>query len=279
MNDSEGILYFEPTFGLANRLRAMASVLKLSQNLNKKLVIIWVNNFELNCPFQELFQPLPGVLFRDKPYLWQFTKNSEQNNFGYRFVVYAINKLLGFDFCTKELNNDFFYRKDGGGIDDVVKKYKNIYVQTCSDFLNDDRFLQQFKPVAELQTQIEQRSADFSNYTVGLHIRRTDHKDAIMKSSLELFIQHIDAELVLRPNTLFYLSTDEPETEVRLKELYGDKLLLFPKNFSRNSIQGIKDAVVDLFCLSRTQKIIGSYNSSFSDIAARLGQVELQVVA
>ena len=91
-------------------------------------------------------------------------------------------------------------------------------------------------------------------------------------------MRRIDAELSQYPDTHFYLSTDDPETEEQLQSIYGDKILLFPKEFSRNLPQGIKDAVVDLFCLARTRKIIGSYNSSFSNIAARIGQIDLQII-
>jgi hypothetical protein len=47
--------------------------------------------------------------------------------------------------------------------------------------------------------------------------------------------------------------------------------LWFIKELNRNSQQGITDAVVDMFCLSKTKYIYGSYWSSFSDIASVIG--------
>ena len=175
-------MYFEPTYGLANRLRALASILELAQQLNKNLLIVWLNDDELNCSFHELFEPIPGVSFRGKPYLWQFTKNSNQGNFGRRLAVGIINKLMGFDFCVKELNDSFFKSENNFNIYSVAEKYRSVYVQTCADFLRDDQVLQQFQPTAALQARISQRSAGFGARTIGLHIRRTDHADAIANS-------------------------------------------------------------------------------------------------
>jgi hypothetical protein len=38
------------------------------------------------------------------------------------------------------------------------------------------------------------------------------------------------------------------------------------------------EAVVVLFCLSRCHKLLGSYWSSFSDMAADLGSIKAQIV-
>jgi hypothetical protein len=40
----------------------------------------------------------------------------------------------------------------------------------------------------------------------------------------------------------------------------------------------MQESVVDLFCLSRMSKIYGSYWSSFSEVAAEIGNVDLIVL-
>jgi len=44
----------------------------------------------------------------------------------------------------------------------------------------------------------------------------------------------------------------------------------------RNSLEGMVFAVTELFCLSKTQKIIGSDYSSYSNIAAELGEIPVE---
>ena len=110
---------------------------------------------------------------------------------------------------------------------------------------------------------------DFSAHPVGVHIRRTDNLPAIGKSSTEAFISSMDQELETHPDTVFYLATDDREEEAALREAFGDLILSNKdRDLSRDSISGIQDAMIDLYSLASTQKIIGSYFSSFTDIAA-----------
>ena len=44
---------------------------------------------------------------------------------------------------------------------------------------------------------------------------------------------------------------------------------------SRNTYEGMRFAVVDLYCLSKTSYIIGSYFSSYSHIASVLGGISV----
>jgi hypothetical protein len=46
----------------------------------------------------------------------------------------------------------------------------------------------------------------------------------------------------------------------------------------RNLQKGIQDAVVDMYCLAGCQKIIGSYFSSFSEVAAQINGIELNQI-
>lgn len=269
-------LYLEPTYGLANRMRAIASGLELARETGKTLIIVWVNDAELNCPFHTLFEPIPEVHFINKPIYWQYMKVSNQTSLIPSIVVGLINKTMGFDFCIKETDGNSIGSK--WNIYKVIERHKRVYIQTSADFIKHDSILKQFKPVTTLQNQINDRTKGFIDHTIGLHIRRTDHVDAITNSPLELFANRIDALLLKDPETNFYLSTDDPETEDYLKKLYAEKIIIYPKNFSRNSEEGIKDAVLDMFCLSRTKKIIGSFNSTFSNIASRINQIELEII-
>lgn len=44
------------------------------------------------------------------------------------------------------------------------------------------------------------------------------------------------------------------------------------------SLEGIREGVADMYTLARTQKIYGSFQSSFSNIAAQLGRVPLEIL-
>ena len=59
---------------------------------------------------------------------------------------------------------------------------------------------------------------------------------------------------------------------------YPDRIITQRTQVRRDTLDGMREAVVDLWCLAATQRIIGSYWSSFTDTAAELRQIPLEIV-
>ena len=272
------MIYLEPNYGLANRLRVIASGLDLRDKVRKELIIIWPKTFELNCAFGDLFTPISNVTVIDKPLYFHLLKDSDQAGDFKKRMAWLVNKAFNIDYCVKE---DEGMVLSQGGAKDAYKTsglYKSVYIKTCGEFTSDISYYKLFKPVAELQKIIGQRTAAFTSHTIGLHIRRTDNIDSISNSPLELFKDVIEKEYQKNPEVSFYLSTDDPETEKNLKSEFGQIITTYQKDFSRNSLQGMKDALLDMYCLSNTSKIYGSFSSSFSDIASKLSAIPLYII-
>ena len=169
-----------------------------------------------------------------------------------------------------------------------------------------------FVPNEEVQRLIDERTAAFSAHSIGVHIRRTDHQQAIDESPLELFFEAIDRELEDPPpalpvregaNTLdngkadacskqttpsltgragggssIYLATDDEATKTAMRRRYGSRVITSEAEATRESTDGIRDALVEMFALSRTSHIYGSAGSTFSPIAAALGDVPITIL-
>lgn len=117
-------------------------------------------------------------------------------------------------------------------------------------------------------------TSGFGPSCVGIHIRRTDNRPAIGKSSTECFIECMKKELDSDPDTRFYLATDDLEEERIIRAAFPGRILSNEKRcLRRDSAEGIQDALLDLYCLANTRKIIGSYFSSFTDIAADMRKI------
>lgn len=86
----------------------------------------------------------------------------------------------------------------------------------------------------------------------------------------------MDAEIKKNVNTKFYVASDDDEVKESLKSKYPDRIITLMDNTDRNSLEGMKFAVLDLFSLSKTNKIIGSVGSSYSQIAAEIGGIEVE---
>ena len=114
---------------------------------------------------------------------------------------------------------------------------------------------------------------------IGVHIRRSDNVQAIQGSPLELFEKKIAEELALNPEQRFFLATDDEETAERLKNMFGDAIVMQERRcLKRGDSAGIVDAAVDFLALSRCREIFGSFWSSLSDIAAEYGKHPLTVL-
>ncbi|MCD8298085.1 MAG: hypothetical protein LUC88_10985 [Prevotella sp.] len=110
---------------------------------------------------------------------------------------------------------------------------------------------------------------------VGVHIRGTDNVKSKLHSPFNVFVNFINKELIKDPNTKFYLATDEIEFKKKLIDMFDDIIITNREVLNRNSLEGMEGALIDLYCLSKTDYIIGSYYSSFSEIAAEIGGIKL----
>lgn len=109
---------------------------------------------------------------------------------------------------------------------------------------------------------------------IGVHIRRTDHTRCINDSPLSYFIETMEKEPV---NTNFYLATDCARTKELIKEVFKDRVITTDTVLKRTSKEGVKGAITDFVNLANCSKIIGTKHSSFSEMAALYGNIELVV--
>ncbi|MCM1109121.1 MAG: hypothetical protein NC388_08720 [Clostridium sp.] len=271
-------LTFVPAGGLCNRMRTMASVVTMMGELQKGVRIVWFRDSGLNATFSSLFEPLnlPLVRFREARWTDLFTIDRPRTrNFHFTALWLSL-------FYPRRINEyevtplrrqafDFKAWADGGC----------GYMSSYSDFYPYDPALLRrlFVPRPFLQALIDGRCAPFASApeVVGVHVRRTDHPEAWDASPLEAFFAHLDAEVIRQPEVLIYLATDDEQVKAEMKRRYPDRVITSDAKADRTSQGGIVDAVVDLYALARTNRIYGSWHSSFSDLAAQLGDIPLIV--
>ena len=85
--------------------------------------------------------------------------------------------------------------------------------------------------------------------------------------------------MAVNPETMFYLATDDPTVEQEFVDKFNGHIVVQEgKKLDRNTESAIEDAYVDLLCLAATQKIYGSFYSSFSEIGAAIGKIPLEII-
>lgn len=137
----------------------------------------------------------------------------------------------------------------------------------------DTALVQQLSPIPELQQQIDRLSQDFDAHTVGIHIRRTDHAIARQHSTDEDFRKALRQMIADDPEVRFYLATDDEALKQAFVSEFAPRMTAQHCTGHRADRQGMREAVIDLWTLARTSRILGSYWSSFSGTAAEIGGI------
>lgn len=138
------------------------------------------------------------------------------------------------------------------------------------------------RPCPEIVARVERIASTFDIYTIGVHIRRTDHLDAIGGSPLRAFVRRMESTVNDNSRTNFFLATDCPNVQSTMRQQFEDRIVVSPPSHQSNkpnelscraTVRGMQDALVELLLLARTSHILGSYLSSFSHDGPRFAEI------
>lgn len=125
----------------------------------------------------------------------------------------------------------------------------------------------------------EANSVLAGNECVGIHIRRTDHLAAIENSSTENFVKKMQEIIAEDAEVKFFLATDDVTEQKRMIDLFGDRIIIQQnKVWGRDNTAAMISGIVDMLCLSKCKRIIGSYTSAYSYFAAVYGQKDIEYI-
>ena len=271
-------VYIKVQNGLANRLRTINSFYSLSILFGKNLFVCWESgpgwsddkftdlfvNQEINFISDDEYNVLTSDIFN-----LQSIIHKSYDRLSYEFHE-SVNNIF-----YKIMTEDFCYSGDSC-LEYMMPKF----------FKEQNHFYSLLHPVQWIQDKIDAVSSTFDKNTVGVHVRRGDAwnsriKDKFKISDDQSFFHLLDQEIDKNPDVNFFLSTDSEETNVKFVDRYGDRIIYNQKKVFFNSICMYEpkyhqdDAVIDLFLLSKTSKIIGSNWSSFSSLSSKISHKQL----
>ena len=270
------MLIIEPCAGLGNRLLGLGSAYSVAQRLGRELLVIWKREVGCNVRASELFalpmrveeisenglkkEPIDHLRSNriKKKYRGQATRFLECDD------VERIKKERGFEGLLAEIEREpVIYIKSFGPICELSAE--SYHFLRASESIE--------KKGSLLFGQIDKT-------IVGVHVRRTDHTEAIANSPLGLFAERMRAELSEQPQTGFFVATDDELVKRELRGLLPEARLIFHEGgtIDRNSRSGLEDALIEMLALSRCKKILGSYNSTFSLLPSYIGNIPLEIV-
>lgn len=256
-----------PGSGLCNRLRVIGSAIKLAREVDAGLRIEW-----FRCPlrrwaalcgmrtgFSDLLESIDGVEVCERIKI--------RNDFPWNARIYSKRNPMCYD---EDARHRF--------IEDVKRDPSGRrWLWTCFNFYSNDDF-SWLRPVRAVREKVEEVTRKLGDNCIGVHIRRTDNRASIDCSPLSLFIERIENELEMDSAVRFFVASDDGSVRRALRERFGESVLFREKIGERYTIEGERDALVDLMLLSRTRKVYGSYWSSFSEVAAQIGRIPLEIL-
>ena len=273
------INFFSGSAGLGNRLIPMGCTLHLAAELNYAPVIFWIPDIAVggasfgdlfetaNLPF-ELVEGYEGRMMREILGGVTMGRNPlRKMGFKlYRLLIPSWRRRGIWKVTNKEdarLREKAALSLDPG---------RGFVVCTYGHF----RYgydLSWLKPSTQLAPKIIELKKRFAPHTVGIHLRGTDH---IKFPPVEKMITRMRAEVELNPEVKFFFTSDGDKRGEAIETLFEDRLIKkSPQNAPRMTVKGQQDAVVDLFGLAATSRIIGTKRSSFGALAALIGNKPL----
>lgn len=96
--------------------------------------------------------------------------------------------------------------------------------------------------------------------------------------SVQAFTEAIQKVINADPGAKFFLSSDNTSAVETLKQRFPDRIHHIPRSCYGRDLQCLYIAVADLWALSQCKKILGSYWSSFGEVAGLLGGRKFQQV-
>ena len=232
----ESLLTIVPRYGLANRMRALASGVILGETMGFRICFYWEKNELCNCSFTKLF-------------------DSD--------LIQVESPLMG------TTDDQVFFSKEemiGGVIrigDD--EREKNLVVESFNPFMLEsvgredfqEMLSRKIREVFSPSTEVRSKLIDLPEKCVGVHVRRRDSVPSRRESTDAAFLVSMDKALVEDGETCFFLSTDSNEVKRVMTEKYGpSKIITREIDSRRSSDSGIIDALVDMFMLSKTKKVL-----------------------
>lgn len=270
-----GAIVFVPAGGLGNRMKAIAAAVRLARESHSRLTVLWFEDWGLGCRFDQLFCSIDSMgislrqgsladkMLRDRP---------RKRNF-------RLPRLFQKLFFNARMDEGEATRRMYEGFDFTPwAKGKRVWLASHVYFMAKDipdNAFDGFHPIAELQRRVDEATADFHGKVVGVHIRRTDQERSIRYSPTPMFVARMREE---PDDTRFYLASDDEEVKAELRREFPGRILTLPRKADRSSLSGMEDALVELYTLSRTRRIIGSFGSTFSLTAAAIGRIEVEII-
>ena len=256
--------------GLCNRLKSVVSCMRLGRRTGEEVRIYWEPLAgSLNCRFSDLFS-------NDLEISPPFPPASKPIN-SWRLAVFPEDDIpAGFDREQPACPVPFL--EEGGDGRYIDFAYQRIPRELQSVY---SELFAELQVTPEIAGRVEEFAQRFKEDTVSVQIRAWI--DDSMRQRALFEINNFTREMNRFPvDTGFFLSTDSDRVENYLLDRYPGRVMVYERSTNRRDSRfveaGVRDDLVDLLLLAKNKQLIGTYISTFSEVAWWLGGCRADVV-
>jgi hypothetical protein len=265
--------------GISNRVKCLISVWRLSEKYNRKLILYWPLNHTCGAKFSDLFENKINQIGEEE--LNRINKKDIQI-FGSDLVAirdcqkkYMISGTFRLLLTPNELSKYPGLIKEG-----IDLKFSDIPEEVKRNIIE---YLKKLEPLKSIKKELNSFQKKYNlKSMVGVHIRRGDFADRPTSpgkvSSDEKFIERMNELIKEKPETRFFLCTDSKEMEEKLETIFPGKIIKFTKtSLKRTDVRATQEGLIDLLLLSKTKQILGTYRSTFTEMAWWFGECKAKL--
>jgi hypothetical protein len=231
-----------PGMGLCNRLKGLLTVMRKAAITGNTFGLLWPTDAGVSCQFEDLF---------DMPVERMDSPGSESTHITWRFWVGKNEIPAGW--AQAYPSEDV----DGRAID---FEYERIPQGVRAAYLEQ---LMHLRPKVEILRRAQKTA---TGKFVSVHIRDGEDWNAWGRGvPLENFFSAMDR---CPKETRFFVSAHTLETVERICDRYPGRVMFQEgKEYSGQTVRRMQDALADLLCLSGGDELIGTYGSTFTEMA------------
>jgi hypothetical protein len=289
--------------GIANRMKSLASTIRLSRYFKKDFGVYWENTINIQnqdgtphrplSKFSDLFvnkfeiQDLDAhgplgvmVLQTWRLLVWDELRRKILKSDGDPALdaVHRVHSAQEVGFLpTDKIGPGFAGHTDkhaptGIAIDFEYDKIPERLKKTYSDIFS----------IFELKRHIQKRingfaKRHFNEHTISVHIRTyndaagtSGKKRGIYSFNIDSFISQMKNQ---DDNCNFFVCSDSDEAIEQIKDVFGDRIATFD-----SGVKTTEEDIIDLYLLSKNKLIIGTKNSTFTEVAWWLSDCKMNVI-
>lgn len=284
------VVFIHVQYGLGNRLRALGSAMAFAKETNRALVVIWEPDHHLDCEYGDLFVETDDIVVSDNfgpTESWPFEVSRAQDSAAQRVAWYNYMRVNGehvHDPSELVLNDKEAHIYISSAY--VVQSLETPYIiRTQSHFW---AVMGSLTPQVSVARMVERLSQMPMEKMMGVHIRskliKTDisgvgveeyTKESSSRTDYWRSLTQVDTfleEMKRQPSSqLFYVAADQIDVLEKLQAAFPSRIFYTARQCEGRDRACLPYALADILLLAKCPSIRGSYWSSFSEIAIRIG--------